>query len=102
MDVIVVDDEPLARDRLARMVEKLPGYQVVGLAEDVDRAMRLIAEEDPDVVLLDVRMPEEDGLSAAKRITSMDDPPAVTSAPLMTSTQSMLSPPQRSATCSSP
>ncbi|MCW8195486.1 response regulator transcription factor [Proteobacteria bacterium 005FR1] len=77
MDVIVVDDEPLARDRLARMVEKLPGYQVVGLAEDVDRAMRLIAEQDPDVILLDVRMPEEDGLSAAKRITSMDDAPAV-------------------------
>lgn len=77
MDVIVVDDEPLARDRLARMVDKLPGYQVVGLAENVDRAMRIIAEQDPDVILLDVRMPEEDGLSAAKRITSMDDPPAV-------------------------
>lgn len=77
MDVIVVDDEPLARDRLARMVEKLAGCQVVAQAEDVERAMQAIAEHDPDVVLLDVRMPEEDGLSAAKRITSMEDPPAV-------------------------
>lgn len=77
MDVIVVDDEPLARERLVRMVEKLAGYQVVAQAENVERAMAAIAEQDPDVILLDVRMPEEDGLSAARRITSMDDPPAV-------------------------
>lgn len=77
MDVIVVDDEPLARDRLARMVQRLDEYQVVAQAENVEQAMAAIGEHDPDVVLLDVRMPEEDGLSAAKRITSMDDPPAV-------------------------
>jgi len=77
MDVLVVDDEPLARERLVRMVEKLEGYKVVAQAENVERAMTAIAEQDPDVVLLDVRMPEEDGLSAARRITSMDDPPAV-------------------------
>jgi two-component system, LytTR family, response regulator AlgR len=77
MDVIIVDDEPLARDRLARMVEKLEQYRVVAQAENVEQAMSAIAEHDPDVVLLDVRMPEEDGLSAAKRITGMEDPPAV-------------------------
>ncbi|MEX1031808.1 MAG: LytTR family DNA-binding domain-containing protein [Cellvibrionaceae bacterium] len=77
MDVIVVDDEPLARDRLARMVERLEDCQVVAQAENVEQAMAAIAEHDPDVVLLDVRMPEEDGLSAAKRITGMEDPPAV-------------------------
>lgn len=77
MDVIIVDDEPLARDRLARMVEKLEEFQVVAQAENVEQAMAAIVEHDPDVVLLDVRMPEEDGLSAAKRITSMEDPPAV-------------------------
>lgn len=77
MDVIIVDDEPLARDRLARMVERLEDCQVVAQAENVEQAMAAIVEHDPDVILLDVRMPEEDGLSAANRITNMEDPPAV-------------------------
>jgi len=77
MDVIVVDDEPLARDRLARMVNRLEDYEVVAECENVDQALKAVAEHDPDVVLLDVRMPEEDGLSAARKITMMEDPPAV-------------------------
>lgn len=77
MDVIVVDDEPLARDRLARMVNKMDDCEVVAQAENVDQALAAVAEHDPDVVLLDVRMPEEDGISAAKKITTMEDPPAV-------------------------
>ncbi|MGI1679355.1 MAG: LytTR family DNA-binding domain-containing protein [Cellvibrionaceae bacterium] len=77
MDIIVVDDEPLARDRLVRMVGKLEDCQVVAQAENVEQALAAVAEHDPDVILLDVRMPEEDGLSAAKKITTMDDPPAV-------------------------
>ncbi|MGQ9424892.1 LytR/AlgR family response regulator transcription factor [Gilvimarinus sp. F26214L] len=77
MDVIIVDDEPLARERLVRMVEKLDDCRVVSQAENVEHAISAIAEHDPDVVLLDVRMPEEDGLSAATRITGMEDPPAV-------------------------
>ena len=77
MDVIVVDDEPLARDRLARMVNKMEDCQVVAQAENVEQALAAVAEFDPDVVLLDVRMPEEDGISAAKKITEMEDPPAV-------------------------
>jgi two-component system response regulator AlgR len=77
MDVIIVDDEPLARDRLARMVSKMEDCQVVAQAENVEQALLAVAEFDPDVVLLDVRMPEEDGISAAKKITTMEDPPAV-------------------------
>jgi len=77
MDVIVVDDEPLARDRLARMVNRLEDCEVVAECENVDQALKAVAEHDPDVVLLDVRMPEEDGLSAARKITMMEDPPAV-------------------------
>lgn len=77
MDVIVVDDEPLARDRLARMVNKMEDCEVVAQAENVEQALQAVAEFDPDVVLLDVRMPEEDGISAAKKITTMEDPPAV-------------------------
>lgn len=77
MDVLIVDDEPLARERLARMVEQLEGYCVVGQAGDTAAAMSAISVQDPDVVLLDVRMPGEDGLSAAHQIGALEDPPAV-------------------------
>ena len=77
MDVLVVDDEPLARERLVRMVSKMDDCEVVAEAENVQQALDAIAEHDPDVVLLDVRMPEEDGISAARQLATMDDPPAV-------------------------
>lgn len=77
MDVLIVDDEPLARERLARMVAQLEGYRVVGQASHTGEAMHAIAQQDPDVVLLDVRMPGEDGLSAAHQIGALEDPPAV-------------------------
>lgn len=77
MDVLIVDDEPLARQRLARMVENLEGYQVVDQVESAVAALDAIERLDPDVVLLDVRMPGEDGLSAAHQIGALEDPPAV-------------------------
>lgn len=77
MDILIVDDEPLARQRLARMVEKLEGYRVVAQAHSADSALEAIQQQDPDLVLLDVRMPGEDGLVAARRIGELDDPPAV-------------------------
>lgn len=77
MDVVIVDDEQLARERLLRMMGKLDSYRVVAEAENAQQAMAAIIEHDPDIVLLDIQMPEEDGVSAARRITSMDDPPAV-------------------------
>ncbi len=77
MDVLIVDDEILARQRLARMVEKIDGFQVVGEAADGDQALQLILQQDPDVVLLDIRMPGKDGLSLAQDISQLDDPPAI-------------------------
>ncbi|WP_027329711.1 LytR/AlgR family response regulator transcription factor [Marinimicrobium agarilyticum] len=77
MDVLIVDDEPLARARLARMVGQLEGYCVVAEAGDAASAMTAIQQHDPDVVLLDVRMPGEDGVKAAHQIGALEDPPAV-------------------------
>ncbi|WP_286806737.1 MULTISPECIES: LytR/AlgR family response regulator transcription factor [unclassified Marinimicrobium] len=77
MDVLIVDDEPLARERLARMVDQLDGYSVVAQAGDSASALTAIAHHDPDVVLLDVRMPGDDGVTAAHRIGELEDPPAV-------------------------
>jgi len=77
MDVLIVDDEMLARQRLARMLEKLEGYDLVAEAEGGEAALEAICQHDPDIVLLDVQMPGENGLSLARRIAALDDPPAV-------------------------
>lgn len=77
MDLLIVDDETLARQRLVRMVEKLEDCQVVGEADSAESALIAICQHDPDVVLLDIRMPGEDGLSLAHRIAELEDPPAL-------------------------
>jgi DNA-binding LytR/AlgR family response regulator len=65
--VLIVDDERLARARLARMIARVPGAEVAGEAESGDAALVEIARLAPDVVLLDVDMPGMDGLSLAER-----------------------------------
>lgn len=77
MNVVIVDDEPLARERLKRMVEAFPGYQVVGESGDGRTALALINDCSPDVVLLDVNMPGLDGLQVARRLGESDVPPAI-------------------------
>lgn len=77
MDVLIVDDEPLARQRLQRMVEKIDGFRVVAEADNADEALSAICQQDPDIVLLDIRMPGRDGLSLAQDISQLEGPPAV-------------------------
>ncbi|MBO6557628.1 MAG: response regulator transcription factor [Pseudomonadales bacterium] len=77
MKVFVVDDERLARDRLVRMVETLDDYVVVGTAESGEEAVREAIKLEPDVVLLDIRMPGMDGLEAGKQLSTLASPPAV-------------------------
>lgn len=77
MDVLIVDDEPLARQRLVRMLEKLADFCVVGEADNADAALAAISQHDPDIVLLDIRMPGKNGLNLAQDISQLEDPPAV-------------------------
>jgi two-component system response regulator AlgR len=77
MDILVVDDEKLARERLVRMIQKLEGNKVVGEATTGRNALEKIAQLKPDLVLLDIRMPDMDGLEAAHHIMQMEAPPAV-------------------------
>ena len=77
MKVLIVDDEQLARDRLARMLSDMPGYDVVGQAANGMQAVQLCESTQPDVVLLDIRMPGMDGLEAARHVAGMEQPPAV-------------------------
>lgn len=77
MRVVIVDDEALARERLRRLMTEFPGYEVVGEAADGESALDLIEEEEPDVVLLDIRMGGTDGISVARQLAQLDMPPAV-------------------------
>ena len=77
MHVLVVDDEALARQRSMRMIENIDGYDVIGEAANGEAALKAIQTLDPDIVLLDIRMPGDDGLVTAKKIAELNDPPAV-------------------------
>jgi len=59
--VIIVDDSAAVRERLVIMISDLPGLEVSGQAENAQEGIRLIRELKPDVVLLDIRMPEGSG-----------------------------------------
>jgi two-component system response regulator AlgR len=75
--VLIVDDEPPARERLRRLLEEIPDVVVAGEAANGREALELCASLDPDVVLLDVRMPGMDGIEAARHLGALEDPPAV-------------------------
>lgn len=75
--VMVVDDEPLARQRLKSMIEGLDGYLWVGEAGDGVAAIGLAQEYQPDLLLLDIAMPGMNGLETARHVAELDPAPAV-------------------------
>ncbi len=77
MKILIVDDEKLARDRLARLIEKSEQHSVVGEANNGHTAIEQIEKLQPDIVLLDIRMPGMDGLEVARHLTKLDNPPAI-------------------------
>jgi len=66
--VLVVDDEPLARRRLCRLLAAMPGVVVAGQAGDGVGAIAMAAELRPDVVLLDIQMPAPSGVEVVERL----------------------------------
>jgi two-component system response regulator AlgR len=77
MKVLVVDDEPLARQRLRDLLAEIGGHEVVGEAGDGREACERADALSPDVVLLDIQMPVLDGLEAARHLSGFDPAPAV-------------------------
>ncbi|MGC9960622.1 MAG: response regulator transcription factor [Acidimicrobiales bacterium] len=68
MRVVVADDQAIVRDGLVTLLGLMPGIEVVGAAADGQEAVELTAATDPDVVLMDLRMPRLDGVAATAAI----------------------------------
>ncbi|MFD6105896.1 response regulator transcription factor, partial [Nocardia salmonicida] len=66
--VLIADDERLVREGIAALLALQPGIEVLGAAESGCEAVELATTLEPDVVLMDVRMPEMDGVEAATRL----------------------------------
>nr|WP_242061447.1 response regulator transcription factor [Microbacterium ureisolvens] len=68
--MLIADDHPVVRAGLAGLLSDEPGFEVVAEASDGDEAVRLAAATRPDVVLMDLRMPDVDGVTATVRLVA--------------------------------
>jgi DNA-binding NarL/FixJ family response regulator len=75
--VMLADDQALVRDGFRALIDRDPEMEVVAEAADGVEAVSLARAEHPDVVLMDIRMPRLDGLTATKQVLALPDPPRV-------------------------
>ncbi|WP_405774649.1 response regulator [Streptomyces sp. NBC_00859] len=75
--VALVDDQPLIRVALEMVIAETEDLEVVGHAANGEEAVQLAADERPDVMVMDIRMPVMDGIEATRRITERGDGPKV-------------------------
>jgi DNA-binding NarL/FixJ family response regulator len=73
--VLLADDQRVVREGLGTLLGLLDGIELVGTAADGEEAIALAAEHDPDVVLMDLRMPRCDGIEAIRRLAARGDRP---------------------------
>ncbi|MFL2546442.1 MAG: LytR/AlgR family response regulator transcription factor [Candidatus Rariloculaceae bacterium] len=77
LNILLVDDEPHARERLERLIGELPYCEVVGSCGTGREALQCVNELSPSVVLLDIRMPGMSGIEAARHLAAVPSGPAV-------------------------
>ncbi|MEV4224878.1 MULTISPECIES: response regulator transcription factor [unclassified Nonomuraea] len=75
--VLIVDDDPMVRTGLRLILGGEPDLEIVGEAGDGREAVTLVRAERPDVVLMDIRMPGQDGLVTTEQLTSRPDAPRI-------------------------
>jgi DNA-binding NarL/FixJ family response regulator len=73
--VLLADDQRVVREGLGTLLGLLDGIELVGTAADGEEALRLAAEHDPDIVLMDLRMPRLDGIEAIRRLAERGERP---------------------------
>jgi len=77
IDVLLADDQTLVRDGFRALIDREPDMRVVAEAADGVEAIALTRRHSPDVVLMDIRMPNIDGLTATTRVLALPAPPRV-------------------------
>jgi DNA-binding NarL/FixJ family response regulator len=77
MMVLIADDSEVVAERLEAMLSEVPGVEIVGQARDAPEATKSILELQPDVVILDIRMPTGSGIEVLRNIKQRDHAPAV-------------------------
>jgi two-component system LytT family response regulator len=77
LKILIVDDEPLARRKLAALLHDVPWARQVGEAHDGATALEAASRLRPDIVLLDIQMPELSGIQVLERLRALDPAPAV-------------------------
>jgi DNA-binding NarL/FixJ family response regulator len=73
--VLLADDQRVVREGLGTLLSLLDGIELVGTAADGEEAIALAGEHDPDVVLMDLRMPRLGGIEAIRRLTALGERP---------------------------
>jgi len=68
ISILIADDHPVVREGLRGMLSRVPEFAVVGEAATGTEALRLVGELEPRVVLMDLRMPDMDGIAATREI----------------------------------
>jgi DNA-binding NarL/FixJ family response regulator len=71
MKILIADDSALMRDRIRNVVSTICNVKIVGEVDNGADALRLFFEKEPDLVILDIRMPEINGIEVLKRIRKM-------------------------------
>ena len=77
LNILIADDEAPARNRLRDLLTDIGSITIVAEARNGREALQLADELQPDIVLLDIRMPEMDGIEAAQHLQKLPKPPAV-------------------------
>jgi DNA-binding NarL/FixJ family response regulator len=75
--VVLADDQRVVREGLVLMLGLIDGIEVVGAGADGAQAVDLVRSEQPDVLLVDLRMPRTDGVAATRQVRALPNPPAV-------------------------
>jgi len=75
--VLIADDEAPARSRMRRLLDDLNEYEVIGEAANGSEALQRCVAEAPDIILLDIRMPDMDGIETARHLARLEQSPAI-------------------------
>lgn len=77
VDILIVDDHPIFRHGLRRLLESRPGFKIVGEAGDGHEAISLTRRLSPHLVILDLGLPDRDGLDVLRELSAIDPQPRI-------------------------